>query len=164
MMARLMPLARVLVTLSLCALPLVAAPSCRAAGAADAAAAAGGSDGSLAAARAAVAEKPDSVPALVRLGYQLLAANLPEEAMRQFDHALQVNPRAYDAKTGRGAVLARTGKLPEAEQELRGALHLNPNPVRTHYELGLVYQKMGAYDKAVAQFKEGIKKHEQGRN
>ena len=51
----------------------------------------------------------------------------------------------------------------EAEQVLKAALDGNPNPVRTHYELGLVYEKEGAPDKALAEFKEGIAKYRQGR-
>ena len=43
------------------------------------------------------------------------------------------------------------------------AVPVDPNPVRTHYELGLVYEKLGDTEKAMAEFKEGIKKHEQGR-
>jgi len=83
--------------------------------------------------------------------------------MLSFDHALKLNPRSYDAKTGKGVVLARKGNLQEAEETLKDALLLNPSPVRTHYELGLVYEELGDTEKAVAEFKEGIRKHEQGR-
>jgi tetratricopeptide (TPR) repeat protein len=83
--------------------------------------------------------------------------------MLSFDQALKLNPHAHDAKTGRGVVLARRGNLQEAEAVLKDALILNPNPVRAHYELGLVYEKLGDREKAIAEFKEGIWKHEQGR-
>ncbi len=122
-----------------------------------------GVDAEIAAARSALKANPGNVPAHVRLGYLLVSKGSLDEAMGVFDEALKINPRACDAKTGRGAVLARKGNLKEAEQTLKDALLLNPNPVRTHYELGLVYEKLGAPERAVAEFKEGIKKHEQGR-
>ncbi len=122
-----------------------------------------GLDTDIAAARSALKANPGNVPAHVRLGYLLVNKGALDEAMAMFDEALKINPHACDAKTGRGAVLARKGNLKEAEQTLKDALLLNPNPVRTHYELGLVYEKLGDPEKAVAEFKEGIRKHEQGR-
>ncbi len=110
-----------------------------------------------------VKDEPTNAPALVRRGYLLLDKEAFAEAMQSFDEALRINPRSYDAKTGKAAVLARSGKLKEAEQSLRDALVLNPNPVKTHYELGLIYEKLGEFDKAIAEYKEGISKHEQGR-
>jgi tetratricopeptide (TPR) repeat protein len=65
--------------------------------------------------------------------------------------------------TGVGIILGRRGKLKEAEQTLKAALVQNPNPVRTHYELGLVYEKSGDLEKAIAEYKQGIKKYQQGR-
>ena len=99
----------------------------------------------------------------VRLGYLLIKKGALDEAMKSFDEAIRLNPRSCDAKTGKGIVLARKGNLKEAEQVLKDALVLNPNPVRTHYELGLIYQRLDQFDKAIAEFKEGIKKHELGR-
>jgi cytochrome c-type biogenesis protein CcmH/NrfG len=129
-----------------------------------AAAQAGGTiDDEIARTRADIKANPANASCLVRLGYLLVRKGTLDEAMSTFDEALKINPRACDAKTGRGAVLARRGSLKEAEQTLKGALLLNPNPVRAHYELGLVYEKLGDPVKAVAEFKEGIKKHEQGR-
>jgi tetratricopeptide (TPR) repeat protein len=55
-------------------------------------------------------------------------------------------------------VLARQGNLEEAERLLKEALALNPDPCRTLYELGLVYQKQGNYPQAVTRFKLGIEK------
>lgn len=120
-------------------------------------------DAEISAARESVKANPSNASLHVRLGYLLVGKGALDEAMASFDEALKLNPRMYDAKTGRGVVMARKGNLKEAEQALKEALLLNPNPVRTHYELGLVYEKLGDSLKAVAEFKEGIRKHEQGR-
>ncbi|HEY6872421.1 MAG TPA: tetratricopeptide repeat protein [Geobacteraceae bacterium] len=120
-------------------------------------------DNQIARARADIRANPANASCHVRLAYLLVDKGALEEAMKSFDEALKINPRACDAKTGRGVVLARRGRLQEAEQTLQDALLMNPNPVRTHYELGLVYERLGDQEKAVAELKEGIKKHEQGR-
>lgn len=120
-------------------------------------------DEEIATVRASIKTDPSPAAAHVRLGYLLLKRGAFDEAMLSFDNALKLNPHSYDAKTGKGVVLARKGNLKEAEEALKDALVLNPNPVRTHYELGLVYEKLGETEKAVAEFKEGIRKHEQGR-
>jgi tetratricopeptide (TPR) repeat protein len=123
----------------------------------------GNIDGEIATARVRVKEDPANASVHVRLGDLLVRKGALDEAMLSFDEALNLNPRSYEAKTGKGVVLARKGNFQEAEQVLKDALLLNPNPVRTHYELGLVYEKLGDLEKAVAEFKEGIKKHDQGR-
>jgi tetratricopeptide (TPR) repeat protein len=124
---------------------------------------AGTIDEEIALARANVKADPANAVLHVRLAYLLVRKGALNDAMRSFDEALKLNPRMFDAKTGRGVVLARKGELKDAERILQDALLLNPNPVRTHYELGLVYEKLGDTEKAMAEFKEGIKKHEQGR-
>lgn len=125
--------------------------------------AAGNLDGEIAYARTRVQEDPSNASLHIRLADLLVKKGALNEAMRSFDEALQLNPRAHEAKTGRGGVLARQGNLQEAEAVLKDAVTLNPNPVRTHFELGLVYEKLGDPEKALAEFKEGIRKHEQGR-
>ena len=119
--------------------------------------------GLVAAARAAVEADPRNVTAKIRLADQLAASGALEEALRYYDEVLADRPHASEAKTGRGVVLAKMGRLKEAEQVLLGALVLNPNPARVHYELGRLYQAQGEYEKALQQFKEGLRKHEIGR-
>jgi tetratricopeptide (TPR) repeat protein len=113
--------------------------------------------------RAELAKDPGNAKAQIRLGWLLLAAGSDDAAISSFDQALQVNPRSADAKTGKGAALRRKGELATAEAILKDALLHNPNPVRAHYELGLVYDCLGAPDKALAEFKAAIEKYRQGR-
>ncbi len=124
---------------------------------------AGRYDAELTAVRERVKADPSNAADRVRLGYLLIGRGELDDAMVSFNEALTINPRLHDAMTGRGIILARKGNLTEAEQALKQALFLNPNPVRAHYELGLVYGLQGDSEKAVAEFKAGIEKHEQGR-
>ena len=98
-----------------------------------------------------------------RKGNLLLTQGKFEEAVVSFDRALQLNPHLSAAKTGKGIAFSRKGELVKAEGILKDALLQNPDPIRAHYELGLVYEKMGDLNRATAQYKEGIRKHEQGR-
>lgn len=99
----------------------------------------------------------------ILLGFQLLEQNDIDRAQAVFDQILILNPRSFPARTGRGAVLARRGKLSEAEQLLKGALVYNPDPVRTLYELGRVYEQLGDDTQAAATYKKGLEKYRQGR-
>jgi tetratricopeptide (TPR) repeat protein len=85
-----------------------------------------------------------------------------DEALRVFAEALALNPRSGEARIGTGAALARKGEMEKAEQVLREALK-SPDPVRAHYELGLIHERRGEFGPAVAEFKEGIRKSQQGR-
>lgn len=113
--------------------------------------------------REQIARTPDDALLQVRLGYLLLDAGATAEAKAAFDEALKRNRHSPAAMTGEGIVLARTGNLKEAEEMLKAALAGNPNPVRTHYELGLVYERSGAPETALAEYKEGIAKFRQGK-
>jgi len=114
-------------------------------------------------ARQKITADPSSVQEQVSLGFLLLKKGALAEAQKVFDDALALNKSYHDALTGKGIVLARMGKDQEAEELLQKALILNPNPVRTHYELGSLYEKRGDYTNAIAEYKKGIEKYQQGR-
>lgn len=113
--------------------------------------------------RSELAKEPGNAREHIRLGWLLLGEGGYDAAISSFDQALQLNPRSSDAKAGKGAALARKGELAAAEAILKDALVLNPNPVRVHYELGLLYDRLGAPDKALAEYKTAIEKYRQGR-
>jgi len=114
-------------------------------------------------ARQRITADPSSVKEYVTLGYLLLKRGSPQEAEKVFDEALSLNARYHDAMTGKGVALAGMGKDVAAEEWLQKALVLNPNPVRTYYELGLLYEKKGDFARAIAEYKKGVEKYQQGR-
>jgi tetratricopeptide (TPR) repeat protein len=107
--------------------------------------------------RKSAAEDPGNPVLYDRLGYTLLQEGRPDDAIADFNSALRIRPDFKDAKTGIGLSLLKKGDLKAAESELAAALTLNPNPSMTHYALGLLYEKENDYEKAIAQFKEGIR-------
>lgn len=120
-------------------------------------------DGAIEKVRKAIRADPTYELAHTRLGYLLLKKNELDEAMKSFEEALKIRAVSHAAKTGKGIVLSRKGDLAAAEAVLKDALSLNPDPVRTHYELGLVYEKLAQleWEKAAAQFREGIRKFQE---
>ena len=114
-------------------------------------------------ARQKIKADPSSEKAQVSLGYLLLKKGALAEAEKAFDDALALNDRYHDALTGKGIVLSRMSKDQEAEEFLQKALILNPNPIRTYYELGLLYEKKGDFAQANTEYKKGIEKFKQGR-
>jgi tetratricopeptide (TPR) repeat protein len=111
----------------------------------------------------AVAADPENPEPYDRLGYMLLQKGLPDDAITAFTSALKIQPTFRTARTGIGLAFLKKGDLKAAEDKLTAALSLNPYPSMAHYGLGLVYEKMNDYDKAIAQFKEGIRTFKSGR-
>lgn len=96
-------------------------------------------------------------------GNLLLAGNDLAKALVAFEMALELDAENNAAKTGRAIVLARQGRLDEAERLLRQQLPLTPDPARVYLELGRIHEQRGEHAKALAVFREGIRVHEQGR-
>ncbi len=98
-----------------------------------------------------------------QLGYFFLAKKQFDDSLNSFTAALKINPTLRTSKTGMGLALLNKGDLKAAETILTEALSLNPYPSSTHYALGLLYEKSNDYEKAVSQYKDGIKTFKSGK-
>ena len=121
------------------------------------------SNGEMDAIKKLVQEHPDDAEAFEKLGSLLLRKGELDDAISAFNTSLKINPRMHAAKTGKGFALLKKGNMREAETTLKDALKLNPNPSITYYGLGLLYEEMKDYEKAVINYKEGIKKYKGSR-
>lgn len=113
--------------------------------------------------RQCIKKDPSRAKAHIVLGYLLLDKGDTPQAMTSFEKALELRARSSAAKTGKGIILSRAGDLKEAEMLLKDGLKLNPDPARTHYELGLLYEQLGDMQQALSHFKQGITSYEQGK-
>ncbi|WP_242395307.1 tetratricopeptide repeat protein [Anaeromyxobacter oryzisoli] len=87
------------------------------------------------------------------LGVEALRAGKAPDALKEFDDALEANPRFPEAHLGRGLVLELAfGRLDEAEREYRRAIELVPNYSEAHNDLGQLLAKTGRWDDALKEF------------
>lgn len=74
--------------------------------------------------------------------------NKSEVALENLDKALQINPRLALAHNGRGQVLERLNRLPEAIESYKQALRIVPEDINFNFNLGVAHFKNGEYPKA----------------
>ncbi len=75
-----------------------------------------------------------------------------EEATAFFEHALERDPVNLLLHRYYGKTLFQSGRLSEAETQLRQVLAMNPAQPAAHYDLGRILLVKGATDAAVAEF------------
>jgi tetratricopeptide (TPR) repeat protein len=104
---------------------------------------------------------------LLGLAYSLVGQ--PEQALAQFDRALQLNPRYVEALIHRGLVLNQVGREEEATASLRRAsqiggethqgfpTHVAAKLANQHAALGEAYAEAGGLEEAIAQYTAALK-------
>ena len=102
------------------------------------------------------------------IGVSLSLLGRPEEALAQFDRALELNPRYLEALIHQGLVLSELGRSREAEESFRRAADSVsapteglPAPVAArlanqHAELADAYAEAGALDRAIEQYERAL--------
>jgi type IV pilus assembly protein PilF len=87
------------------------------------------------------------------LAVEALRGGHAQDALREYDEALKLDPRFPEAYLGRGLVLEfGFGKLEDAEKDYRRALALRPDYPEAHNNLGQLLAKTGRPDQAIREF------------
>ncbi|MGB8930513.1 MAG: tetratricopeptide repeat protein [Anaeromyxobacteraceae bacterium] len=87
------------------------------------------------------------------LGMEALRGGRANDALKQFDAALAIDPGYPDAWLGRGVILERAfNKDAEAERAYRKAIDLNPAFPEAHNNLGQLLARTGRTDEAIRAF------------
>ncbi len=102
------------------------------------------------AAVAAEKENPVARTGLARACWRLGAS---AEAEREVDEALRISASYTPALLLKAAILARTGRLPEAEKTMRDAIALNPGDATVHALAGQAYEGAGELAKAAQMYR-----------
>ncbi len=81
-----------------------------------------------------------------------------EAAIEEYKQAIHFDPKSYSAHLHLGIDYTRLGRLAMSVDELTVASKLNPEDLKTHYFLALVYSTRNEFDKAAGEY-ELILKH-----
>ena len=106
--------------------------------------------------RDTLAKNPNSWVAHNNLGFALTQKGKVDEAMAQYQKALEINPKYTDAHNNLGNVLFRNGQVDEAIAQYEKGLEINPNQAAGHYDLGLAFYEKGQLAEAIAEYKKAI--------
>jgi len=107
---------------------------------------------------AALEYDPDNRDVKLDLADLYLLKSDGQRAEEIVDAILAEDPRHHRARLLKGIALFRMWKLDEAERILKEVLVLNPDPARTHYYLGLLYELRGQQDQAVEHYREALRR------
>ena len=77
-------------------------------------------------------------------------------AAREYQAAIDINPRRAEAYTGLGAAMVAMGKPAQAEQNYKKAIELNPKLPAPGHDLGLLYKKQRRTQDAVTAWERSI--------
>lgn len=105
---------------------------------------------------------PSNVPNRNYLGFLYEKLGRYRRAAEEYESALEVNPKNLYALIHLGLAYRQQRRLLEAEAVLKTAANLdpecrNPDSQNLYNYLGLVYQDMGKYDKAIEAYKKSIR-------
>jgi len=91
------------------------------------------------------------------LAVEALRAGRPQDAMREYDEALRLDPDMPQAHLGRGLVLEHGfGRTGEAEAEYRRAIAAKPAYSEAHNNLGQLLARGGRHEEAIKHFDEAL--------
>ena len=93
-----------------------------------------------------------SVPALVNLANLETASGDYETAEKHYKKALELSPQNLDAHINYADLLYRQKRLPEALEEYRVAVIINPGIPEISNNLGIILKDIGEYEEALGLF------------
>jgi len=99
---------------------------------------------------------PESLDARLDLAELYLHQKRYPEASDYIDQVQQSNPEHRHAMLLKGILLFHQGSNEQSQQWLTKALNLNPNPARTHFYLGRVYEAQGDKDQALNHYRQAL--------
>ncbi len=86
------------------------------------------------------------------MGIEFLKQNEPENAIKQFEQAVKIDPRFVFAWDNLGVCRRKAGKLDEALDAYNKSLELDPKGVTPLHNIPVVYEYQKKYDEALAAY------------
>lgn len=91
-----------------------------------------------------------------QMGQQQFLAGDFNKALKSVERSLTLNPNVPKSHVLRGRILMELGRLEEARQEFATAEELDPNNVDAQYYAGIVHERVGQPDLAIARYRRAI--------
>ena len=107
--------------------------------------------------RAATVQCPDAANGHHNLGYALLRAGRPQEAVAELAEAVRLAPDSPEAHANFGAALAQVGEREAAAAQLGQALAIRPEHAGTYNDLGAVLRESGRVDESIGYFEQALR-------
>jgi serine/threonine protein kinase/Tfp pilus assembly protein PilF len=93
----------------------------------------------------------------VTLGMVYTGLSRPEQAVKELNDAIAIEPANADAHRELGRAYAKMGKTDQAEAAFRKAIQLQPDSWPCHWDLGGFFYKSARYEESAQQFLEVIR-------
>jgi tetratricopeptide (TPR) repeat protein len=90
------------------------------------------------------------------LGNALLKMGSVDEAIAQYQMALQINPDYAEAHNNLGNALLRKGNVDEAIAQYQKVLQIKPDYAKAHNNLGSALLQKGSMDEAIAHYQKAL--------
>ena len=101
-------------------------------------------------------KKPETAKDFYKRGVEWVKKGVFDKAIKDFDEAIQLNPKLADAFYSRGAVLAQRVSATR-QSNLDEAIRLNPKDAAAFYNRGVTWVKKDELEKAIKDYDEAIR-------
>ena len=103
-----------------------------------------------------IKKSPHKARPYSNLAYAQAKQNMPEEAIKNYLKAIELDPNFFEAHYNLGEHLEKQGKPDEAIQYFGNALRINPKHVRSHNHLGMILLKQDKTPDAIDHFRKAL--------
>src|SRR5271166_1549237 len=104
-----------------------------------------------------LAKNPNCGMGYANLGFAFFQKGQADEAIEQFQKALEINPNDMDAHNDLGMALDEIGQMDDAIAQYQKALEINPDNAGAHNNLGNTLFRKGQLAEAIEQYQKAVK-------
>ena len=79
-----------------------------------------------------------------------------EEALKDFNRAIKIDPTHVDGYLGRADTLNTMGRYEESVMDYNKALEIEPTLAEAYVNRAIAYSHLGQYEKAIADYEKGL--------
>jgi Flp pilus assembly protein TadD len=101
-------------------------------------------------------QEPKNVEAFNNRGVAYFSLNEFQQAITDYDQAIEINPKNAKAFYNRGIAYSDLGEFQQAITDYDQAIQLNPKFAEAFYNRGNAYRKLGEYKKAIKDYDQAI--------